>query len=875
MSNRHTIGVLLIAIIGFSVVSCSSFNKILGKEAKTISNTKDSKQATPYQKLFKDKKEVQTVKGLFTLHRIDDKIYFELPDSIIGRQMLMGATIEKISDSQESYIGAQPTPPIQVVFQKKDSLVLLYKMEQKSMAGNKDMEIKNALGKSSMGAIIMPFPVKALSPDSNYVFEATSLFIDDSNYANPLAPNAYNNLGGLVLRKPKFKKDLSTILSATAFNDNISVSTSSTYTVTLSFLGLINIIEDKPLTAHINHSFLLLPDEIMPVRHADSRIGTYSSVFTEYSSDEQKVKDCYYANRWRLEPKDVAAFEKGELSPPVKPILFYIDNKLPSKWIGYIKESINQWNKAFEKIGFKDAVQAKVYPENDSTFDAANLKYSCIHYNTSLSKEVHDNIWTDPRSGEIISANIYISHNIPSQIQLSRFLQTAASDESIRTLILSEKTTQEAISSLLMRNIGHCLGFSDNLAASSAFPVDSLRSPSFTSQYGISASVMDDLPFNYIATAKDYAKGVKLTQQHLGEYDTFAVKWLYSPISQAKNEADRSTTLRQWLSDKNTDPIYRYGKRQNWRASYDPRTMSADLGDNHLKATEYAFVNLAAVVRNANQWLKGQDYDYSYRSELYNHIVKQVNTYIGHVMQNIGGIYLNEKYAKDSIPSYETVPREEQRQSMKWILSQLDGMVWMDNQELILNIEPIGSPANYSQKSFGKQIFSQIEKMWLSESKSNEPYSQTEAMQDVADHIWKNTKEGKIPSTFSIFMQQAYVESLIKWCEIDDSKGRETRTSDITKKSLDNNTIQQILLDYDNPINRNQLVLDHLTDFSNEGMEPLTKIGYEVKIEQRNMWYGMMLDTQTLLKQAIKTKQPESLKFHYLYLLQKIGKILG
>ena len=376
----------------------------------------------------------------------------------------------------------------------------------------------------------------------------------------------------------------------------------------------------------------------------DSRIGIFPTIKKEYSATKQTMRAIYYANRWRLEPSDLKSYVEGKKVTPVKPIVFYLDDAFPAAWAKGARMGILRWNKAFEKIGFKNVIQILDFPKDDPNFDPDNLKYSCIRYVISPSEGINDNVWTDPRTGEIISANIYICHNLPMQIQRDRLLQTAAYDKSARTLTLNEEDFGKAFVSMLMRNIGHCLGLTDNLAGSAAYSTDSLRSAGFTKEKGLSSSVMDDLTFNYLLSADHYKKGDSWCQESIGEYDYWAIRWLYGSFSNADTPEKESAMLKKLVSEKSGNPVYMYGKRQNRRAFYDPRSMSRDLGNNAVESVGFAFKNLSEVIAGMNNWIDKQDYDYSFRKVIYGYIINQVYDYMIHVFQNVGGIYINEKY---------------------------------------------------------------------------------------------------------------------------------------------------------------------------------------------------------------------------------------
>ncbi|ERM88725.1 zinc-dependent metalloprotease, partial [Coprobacter fastidiosus] len=718
--------------------------------------------------------------------------------------------------------------PIQVIFEKSDFLINICKINEKIKIFDKEKKGQSAIAKSQIGAVIASFPIAAYSPDSSaIVFEATSFFINDDKSLDPLDPKAYNSLEGYVKRTGTFKRNRSQIASVEAYPDNASVTSCLSYSVSLSLFGIFKMVEDKPLTALVKRTFLKLPDEGFISREADARVGTAYSQYIEFSGDQQGSRNRYYANRWRLEPKDKDAFLSGKLSEPQKPIVFYVDNTFPEKWQEYISRSVAQWNKVFEILGYE----------------------------------------------EIISANIYICHNLPMQIQRDRLLQTAAYDKSARTLTLNEEDFGKAFVSMLMRNIGHCLGLTDNLAGSAAYSTDSLRSAGFTKEKGLSSSVMDDLTFNYLLSADHYKKGDSWCQESIGEYDYWAIRWLYGSFSNADTPEKESAMLKKLVSEKSGNPVYMYGKRQNRRAFYDPRSMSRDLGNNAVESVGFAFKNLSEVIAGMNNWIDKQDYDYSFRKVIYGYIINQVYDYMIHVFQNVGGIYINEKYAGDPNPTYQSVPKEIQKNSLLWIMQQIEDLTWLDNSDLIKNCGLESNISNFAQNYFGNFIFVQLNAMALSESKSDDPYTQLEAARDVMNFLMKESNAGKIPSDNKISLQSMFVDNLIRWSNLT-GKVSETSSSFSSILSLAlKDTNKKNVLQYYDYIRKYPELINSTTE--NEGMSAMQSVRFNVLPERSHEWYGMLLNFKSSLRNAANKAPTEELKNTYLYQIYKIDKALS
>lgn len=652
-------------------VAASSAAIIWKKKGKKEEKV-EVKKETPYEKFFKGKK-CETVKGLIILHKMDNKIYFELPLSLLGKDMLIGSTVTEITNNGFANVGEKPHEPMHVMFTRTDSTINLRQVTCAYMS--KDRNLQERIKTSMMPAIIENLAIKAYSPDSTaVVIDMTNFLLSDNEQLNPFSAYAPVTWSGAWIEK-EFKRNNSQIAKIKAFDDNVSVQSSLTYSVSLrdkrSYYWY-----KEPFTAVMTRTFLLLPEEPMRPRLADPRINIFWQGYSEFSNEGNGMKPLYYANRWRLEPKDEAAYRRGELVEPKKPIVFYIDNAFPEMWKPYMKYAVEVWQKAFENIGFKNAIIAKDFPTDDPEFDPDNLKYSCIRYSPSSVANAMGPSWTDPRTGEIINASVYVYHNVIKLVQDWRFLHTAAVDSDVRKVVLDDEIIGDCIRYVVSHEVGHCLALMHNMSASAAIPVDSLRSPSFTQKYGTTYSIMDYARNNYVAQPGDKEKGVRLTPPELGLYDMFSISWLYRPLLDAKTPEDEVPTLSKWISEKSGNLAYRYGKQQ-FRTRLDPSSVEEDLGDDAMKAGVYGIKNLKIILANLNGWVGKDDPDYRFRLNMYNEVIYQYFRYLNNVLMNIGGIYMNERYDGDVLPSYTVVPRKDQRRAVKFLLDQMKDMDWL------------------------------------------------------------------------------------------------------------------------------------------------------------------------------------------------------
>ena len=826
------------------------------------------KVETEYDKLF-NTPGCETKRGMITLHKKDGKVYFEMPLDLIGKEMLLGSTVEEISDNNEALVGQKPHDPLHIYFTKIDSAVQMRYVYNVSIAGEKDMRIQQAIEQSNIGAIVENFPIKCWNNEKTaVVFDVTDFFVSDRYEIDPFDPYSASTYYGWMLRITKFQKERSFIGDIKAFDDNISVTSHLSFGVTMRALGMFEYQTDKPFTALMKRSLVLLPEKPMRPRMADPRIGIFFTGKMKFTETDNRMNVIYYAHRWRLEPKDIAAYKRGELVEPVKPIIFYVDPNFPEMWSKYIYMGIEDWNLAFEKIGFKNAVQARPFPTDDPEFDPDNIKYSCVRYAPILVENAMGPSWVDPRTGEILSASVYLYHNIVSLIYNWRVLQTGAVDPRVRGIKLPEEILGETIRYVVRHEIGHCCGLMHNMGASNAFPTDSLRSVTFTQKYGITPSIMDYARFNYVAQPGDYEKGVSLTPPVLGPYDYYAIRWNYQPIFEAKNSEEEVPILDKWISEKANDPIYRYGKQQFLYPAYDPRSLAEDLGDDAIKASTNGIKNLKYIMSNINNWVDADDKDYAFRNVFYFNILVQYQQYITNVQPLIGGIYLNEKYVGDPLPVYQAVPKNKQKAAVQFMLSALSDMDWLDNEDFMKNLPIIGSPADTWRKTYLYSLISGASNLALCCSKSDDPYTQEEYLQDIYDYLFAPTIKGQSLLDWQRDAQTTWLRSIIDKSEVA-RKGQKQGMAAI---------------EVSQPISFGESVKQEIYNFfahapeefkiQMRGQLPVMGIGFQKRIKAdfpsiAPIYYEFLLKTEKQLKRSQNLGDANT-QAHYKYLLRII-----
>lgn len=843
------------------------------RKNKKKDQKKEQKKETAYEKIFKDK-ECKTVKGLITLHKIDGKVYFEFPVNLLGKKMLLGSMVEAISNSDYSIVGQQPHTPLCIYFTQADSSIQI--REANFLSITDEENVQRALDKNTIGPILSSFKIKALSPDSTaVVFDATKFFVGDKREMDP-----FSSAGGLYSRTNSFKKSKSLLGDIMAFEDNVSISSHMSYEVTSTFFGFVY--EDKkPATALMKRSLMLLPEEKMRPRINDPRIGVFYNGHMTFSGEENGMKPLYYANRWKLEPKDVEAFKKGELTEPIKPILFYIDDKFPPSWIQNIRAGVENWNKAYEKFGFKNAIVTKMYPKNDPNFDPNNIKFNCVKYAPTLKQNSMGPSWIDPRTGEILNASIYMYHGMADLLGDWLFFQTSVPDKRVRTMHIPDDIMGDAIRYIATHEMGHCLGLMHNMGASFAFPVDSLRSPTFTQKYGTTPSIMDYARFNFVAQAGDLEKGVKLMPPELGVYDEYVIKWLYKPIYSANTSEEEVPVLESWISEKINDPMYKYGRQQIY-TRFDPSAQTEDLGDDQVKATTYAMNNLKYIMENFNGWVKDEDHDFAFRKRISFSIVNiQYYWYLTHVLANIGGVYQYEKYEGDPGPAYRSVPEDVQRESILFLLDALENSSWLNNAELQQNIGDIyGNASEYMRRILFPFVMRYVANIGFSEAKSfDNPYTQSECIKDVFDYVWGSTIAGQTPSKEKLSMQKLLVKILISKSKVDAPllNGNSRALSNLTD---DQRGLVNLLILHEQEkakLNSASSMISHpinngLQEEEVSGFGFLQRFVYQTP-DITHIYYGWLLQSKSIIEKAVKAHKGE-LKQDYEYLLVQINNSL-
>ena len=757
MKNR----LLLITLLFLSLAPLSDASQKgiwpFRKKAKAAVEQKDTtRKEDKYEKFFR--KESKKQEGFLTVHLKEGKVYFEIDDSLLGRDLVMGTTIRSISDNENGVVGAK-NELTSITFTKADSTIQLRELSYDCLPDTRLMQ--EALSRSHTGTILANMPIVQRGPDSTYVFDMTGFFLSGHERFSPFLDISANK--SMYNVKESFKKSLSFIEDVKAFEDNASVTMSLSYTYSMTDIEGREVRKNVPLTAEMTCSMLLLPEEPYHPRVADPRIGYFWTCRQLFGSQTESSRPVYLTNRWRLEPSDTAAFRRGEKVEPVKPIVFYVDSTFPDWWKPYVRNAVNQWSKVFEEIGFRNAVQAKDFPDDDPEFDPDNIKYSCIRYAPVGIQNAMGPSWVDPRSGEIITASVYVYHDIIRLLTDWMFVQTAQADDQVRTRYIPQELMGDAIEYVIRHEVGHTLGLMHNMSGSYVIPVEDLRDPEASHRHGTTTSIMDYARFNYVAQPGDKERGVKLTPPEFGAYDRWAIRWGYQPVFDADNLQEEARITSGWITDSLTRaPYYRYGIQQVYGILFDPRCQVEDLGDDVLKATRYGVSNLKYIMENFMDWIADEDDpECEFRQEILTAILNQYLRYYTHVINNVGGLYRNEVIAGDGNKRFENIPGDRQRELLDYAFRMMEDVSWLDNPAVLGRLPMVGKPSSAVRRAMESRFVNVPFLCDKSDGISTEEFGTAESLDAVFGYVWKPTLQGRKLSAEQRTMEKNYIDHMI------------------------------------------------------------------------------------------------------------------
>lgn len=754
MTKQLILSLLLAISVLFA--GCSVWKKQPAK-TKSIATVVAPKDST--SKLDKAVKEAVKQTGLFNTYYNGKtgKLYFEIPEAAFSRTYMLANRVSSISLTKDYVAGQMATAPLMLRFSKNGKNVFLHKMQYGNVVDEKDA-IAPAFHSNFTDPVLSGFKIEA-STDSSVLIDVTAFFGGNEKSISPIKKeNPLAKMFGLAEGlKGTFEPEASAIAEVKTFPKNIEIKSMLSYTITSV---------NEPYTVHLNRSLFVLPDKPMTPRLADNRVGFFHTNKDLYTSSEQKIVDFAYLHRWRLEPKDEdrERYFRGELVEPRQPIVLYVDSAFPPQWRSTIMQGVTDWNTAFETAGFKNAIRAEMYPRNNPQFDPDDMRYSCIRYAASPIANAMGPSYVDPRTGEILAANVIWYHNVLSLVREWRFVQTGAVDPRVRTFNLPENVLLESLRYVAAHEVGHTIGLMHNMGASYSYPLDSLRSPAFTQKYGTTPSIMDYARNNFVAQPGDFEKGVRLVPPVLGVYDIFAINWGYRLIPGNHTPKTEKATLDRWIDEAKQNPMLEFGAQQFF-ATVDPTAQTEDLGNDHLRAGDLAINNLQYIMRNFESWVYSNGSNYDDIAALYKAIVKQYARHIAHVMPYIGGVEFKEIRQGDAQAAQTYLPKTEQQKAMRWLLQQARSYGgWLLPRTLAGKL-PLNSTENDKIMLaivgclYHSAVLYRINEGGLADPQKN--YTLRAYMDDVQKELFKTTYANKPLSKEDILMQNAAIDLMI------------------------------------------------------------------------------------------------------------------